>query len=70
MEQATPNPNVVPHGPGGFAGHLFRMILMICTGGFAYPNTFVEGMDLTALQKKTEGAIYDKEKKTGAKTRF
>ena len=49
------NPNVVPMGPGGLPGHLFRMIVMICTGGFVYPNTFVEGMDLTALQKTHQG---------------
>lgn len=44
------NKNVVPMGGGGLPGHLLRMIVMICTGGFAFPNTFVEGMDLTAIQ--------------------
>ena len=48
------NPNVVPKGPGGAAGHAFRMIVMLCTGGFMYPNCFVEGMDCTALQKQFE----------------
>ena len=48
------NPNMVPRGPGGAAGHAFRMIVMLCTGGFMYPNTFVEGMDCTALQKTFE----------------
>ena len=48
---AQVNKNVVPVGPGGVPGHLFRMLVMIFTGGFMYPNTFVEGMDLTAIQK-------------------
>jgi hypothetical protein len=50
-KSVAPNKNVVPIGGGGVPGHLLRMIVMICTGGFAYPNTFVEGMDLTAIQK-------------------
>ncbi len=48
---AQTNKNVVPIGGGGLPGHLLRMIVMICTGGFVYPNNFVEGMDLTAIQK-------------------
>ena len=48
---AQTNKNVVPIGGGGTPGHLLRMLVMICTGGFVYPNTFVEGMDLTTLQK-------------------
>ncbi len=71
--KATPvlNPNIVPVGKGGAAGHAFRMILMLLTCGFVYPNTFVEGMDLTAKQKDTEGMLYDKDKKAGAnKSRF
>ena len=51
---AQTNKNVVPIGAGGLPGHLLRMIVMICSGGFVYPNTFVEGMDLTALQKTHE----------------
>ncbi len=59
MEQPL-NPNVVPVGPGGALGHLGRMIAMICTAGFVYPNTFVEGLDCTAIQKETQGTLYDK----------
>ena len=59
MEQ-TRNPNVVPIGRGGTLGRIGRMILMVCTGGFAYPNVFVEGMDCTAIQKVTQGTLYDK----------
>lgn len=59
MEQAL-NPTVVPPGPGGTLGHLGRMIVMVCTGGFAFPNAFVEGMDCTAIQKATQGTLYDK----------
>ncbi len=63
MEQA-PNPNVVPPGPGGMMGHIGRMIAMVCTGGFAFPNAFVEGMDCTGIQKATHGTLYDKITKT------
>ena len=33
---------------------------MVITGGFVYPNAFVEGIDCTAIQKETEGTLYDK----------
>ncbi len=59
MEQSV-NPNVVPKGPGGALGHIARMIAMIFTGGFAFPNAFVEGIDCTAIQKETQGTLYDK----------
>ncbi len=59
MEQPR-NQNVVPVGPGGTLGRIGRMIVMVCTGGFAYPNVFVEGMDCTAIQKETQGNLYDK----------
>ncbi len=61
MEQPV-NPNVVPVGPGGALGHLARMIAMILTAGFAYPRAFVEGLDCTAIQKETQGTLYDKKK--------
>jgi hypothetical protein len=61
MEQPS-NRNMVPVGPGGTLGLIGRMIVMLCTGGFAYPNVFVEGMDLTAIQKETEGSLYEKKK--------
>jgi hypothetical protein len=61
MEQTT-NRNMVPVGPGGTLGRIGRMIVMVCTGGFAYPNVFVEGMDCTAIQKETEGSLYEKKK--------
>ena len=59
MEQPL-NPNLVPRGPGGFLGHLGRMIAMVLTAGFAYPRAFVEGLDCTAIQKETQGTLYDK----------
>ena len=61
MEQPL-NPNIVPRGPGGIVGRVARMIAMVCTGGFAFPNVFVEGMDCTAIQAKTQGTLYDKKK--------
>ncbi len=61
MEQSL-NPNIVPPGPGGVVGHIGRMIAMLCTGGFAFPNAFVEGLDCTAIQKETQGPLYDKKK--------
>jgi len=54
------NRNIVPVGPGGILGHIGRKIAMVFTAGFAYPNVFVEGMDCTAIQKKTQGSLYDK----------
>ena len=51
---AQTSKNVVSVGPGGLLGHIFRMVVMVFTGGFVYPNTFVEGMDLTAIQKLHE----------------
>ena len=62
MEQST-SPTYQPRGWGGTAGHVFRMIVCVLTSGFVFPHTFVEGMDLTAIQKKTAGALYDKDKK-------
>jgi hypothetical protein len=56
----TQNPNLVPIGPGGVPGRIFRIVVMACTGGFLYPNVFVEGMDCTAIQKQSEGTLYDK----------
>ena len=53
------NPNIVPIGPGGAAGRFFRMLVSICTGGYMYPNAFVEGMDLTAIDQKHR-APYEK----------
>ena len=61
MEQPL-NPNIVPPGPGGTVGRIARMIAMVCTGSFAFPNVFVEGMDCTAIQAKTQGTLYDKKK--------
>ncbi len=61
MEQPL-NANIVPRGPGGTAGHIARMIAMICTAGFAYPRAFVEGLDCTAIQKETQGTLYDKKR--------
>jgi hypothetical protein len=64
------NPNVTPVGAGGLPGLMFRRLLMVLTGGFAFPNSFVEGMDLTAIQKKTQGVLYDKDKGSESKSRF
>lgn len=59
MEQPL-NPRMVPRGPGGLMGRIGRMIAMLFTGGMAFPNVFVEGMDCTAIQAKTQGTLYDK----------
>ena len=53
----------MPVGPGGAVGRIGRIIVMLCTGGMAFPNVFVEGMNLTEIQKRTEGALYDKKPK-------
>jgi hypothetical protein len=61
--ESSLNPNVVPRGPGGVLGRIGRIIAMVCTGGFVFPNVFVEGMDCTAIQRETEGLLYEKKKK-------
>ena len=68
--EAAQNPNMMQRGPGGVPGHIFRMIVCTCTGGMAFPNSFVEGMDLTAIQERTQGQLYDKQKGTASKSRF
>ena len=40
--------------------HLGRISLFFLTAGFAYPNVFVEDMDLTRIQGDTEGDLYKK----------
>jgi len=53
---------LVSPGPGGIWGRIGRIIVMVCTGGFVYPNVFVEGMDCTAIQEETQGDLYIKKK--------
>ncbi len=59
MSEAV-NPNLVPVGPGGIAGRIWRFCAMLFTMGFVYPNTCVEGMDLTKIQSEYEGKLYKK----------
>ena len=40
--------------------HLGRASVFFLTAGFAYPNVFVEDMDLTKIQGATEGDFYKK----------
>ena len=37
-----------------------RRLVCVLTAGFMYPNAFVEDMDLTEIQGKTEGDFYNK----------
>ncbi len=37
-----------------------RMIIFFLSAGFLYPNVWTEGMDLTAIQRISEGNLYDK----------
>ena len=46
-----------------FPKQLFHMIICFCTFGFVFPNAFVEGLDLTAIQRATEGTLYDKKER-------
>ncbi len=39
----------IPVGHGGMLGHIGRMIVMLLTFGFVFPNAFVEGMNLTDI---------------------
>jgi hypothetical protein len=49
------------HPRGGILAWSFRMLLCVCSGGFVYPNAFIEGMDLTAIQQESMGTRYDKQ---------
>ena len=44
--------NTHPIGAGGVLGHLGRMIIMVCTFGFVYPNAFIEGMNATEYDRQ------------------
>ena len=53
---------VVPIGPGGMIGRLGRIVIFVITGGFLYPNVFIEGLDCTRIQDEMQGDLYDKKK--------
>ena len=53
---------VVPYGPGGALGRFGRILIFVFTGGFLYPNVFIEGMDCTRIQDAMQGDLYDKKK--------
>ena len=36
------------------------MIVFFLSAGFLYPNVMTEGMDLTAIQRTSQGDLYDK----------
>ncbi len=55
-------PYVVPVGPGGNFGRLGRIAIFLFTGGFLYPNVFIEGLDCTRIQDAMQGDLYDKKK--------
>lgn len=44
---------------GWDAARVGRFICFVATMGFAFPNVMVEDMDLTAMQKTTQGSLYD-----------
>ena len=46
-----------------FPAQLFHMIICFCTFGFVFPNAFVEGLDLSAIQRASEGNLYDKKER-------
>ena len=51
---------MVPIGPGGVPGRIFRFIMFLLTVGMLFPNVCVEGMNLTKMQREQEGKLYDK----------
>jgi hypothetical protein len=51
---------IVPIGPGGIPGRLWRFLVFTVTAGFLYPNVFIEGMDCTKTQDAQQGTLYDK----------
>jgi len=69
MEKVQTTPAVV--AASGYAvtrvmgriGRMCRMFVFFLTAGFAYPNVWIEGMDLASIQSKSEGDLYAKKKK-------
>ena len=53
---------VVPYGAGGALGRFGRILIFVFTGGFLFPNVFIEGMDCTRIQDAMQGDLYDKKK--------
>jgi hypothetical protein len=51
---------IVPVGPGGVIGRLWRFLVFCATGGFLYPNVFIEGLDCSKIQGAQQGTLYDK----------
>ncbi len=53
-----------PANPGKGApmtiGRICRLLLFFVSFGYIFPKASIEGMDLTALQARTEGKLYDK----------
>lgn len=43
----------IPVGKGGTMAHVARMVIMVLTFGFVFPNAFVEGMNLRDLDNGT-----------------
>ena len=37
-----------------------RLLMFFCSFGFLFPKAAVEGMDLTGLQARSQGKLYDK----------
>ena len=53
---------VVPVGNGGIAGRFGRIVVFVFSGGFLFPNVFIEGMDCSKIQDAMQGSLYDKKK--------
>lgn len=51
-KQGANDPRIVPAGSGGLPGKVFRCLVHVCTGGFAYPNVWIEGMDLMEKHRR------------------
>jgi hypothetical protein len=48
---------IQPVGSGGLLGRIGRMILMVCTGGFIFPNVWVEGMNPTKIDWESQRGV-------------
>lgn len=52
MVELKRDPKIVPVGPGGVAGKIMRIAMLIGTAGFAYPNVFLEGLDMNEMHRR------------------
>lgn len=52
----------IPVGKGGTLAHIGRMVIMVLTFGFVFPNAFVEGLNLTDIDNSYSAKVGSQQK--------